>query len=59
MPGWWVAGNGRSGMGGADLQFADPIYKGRINPYIQEKAGDRFEDFTPEEWTIIRGSSDL
>lgn len=40
-------------------QFADPIYLGRINPTIKAIAGDAYPDFTPEEWKIIRGSSDL
>jgi len=39
--------------------FADPIYLGHYPPYLRELLGDRALDFTPEEWTVVKGSSDF
>ena len=41
------------------MQFADPIYKGRLNPTVSEMIGDKFADFSEEEWAMIKGSSEL
>lgn len=39
--------------------FADPIYLGRLNPMGKNLDKRGLLDFSPEEWSLIRGSSDL
>ncbi|KAF9258336.1 glycoside hydrolase family 1 protein [Marasmius fiardii PR-910] len=39
--------------------FADPVYLGHYPPYMREVLGDRMPDFTPEEWKVVKGSSDF
>ncbi|KAF9045018.1 glycoside hydrolase family 1 protein [Panaeolus papilionaceus] len=39
--------------------YADPIYLGFYPPYMREVLGDRMPDFTPDEWAIVKGSSDF
>ncbi|KAJ2920434.1 hypothetical protein H1R20_g8959, partial [Candolleomyces eurysporus] len=39
--------------------YADPVYLGFYPPYMREVLGDRMPDFTPEEWSIVKGSSDF
>ncbi|PPR01069.1 hypothetical protein CVT26_016016 [Gymnopilus dilepis] len=39
--------------------FADAIHLGHYPPYMREVLGDRMPDFTPEEWAIVKGSSDF
>lgn len=38
--------------------FADPIFLGRPNPTVAKLAPEAY-NFTEEEWTMLRGSSDL
>ncbi|PPQ65081.1 hypothetical protein CVT24_003035, partial [Panaeolus cyanescens] len=39
--------------------YADPIYLGFYPPYMREVLGDRMPDYTPDEWAIVKGSSDF
>ncbi|KAL1757376.1 glycoside hydrolase family 1 protein [Schizophyllum commune] len=39
--------------------FADPIYLGHYPEYMREVLGDRLPTFTPEEWEVVKGSSDF
>ncbi|KAF4613289.1 hypothetical protein D9613_010794 [Agrocybe pediades] len=39
--------------------FADPVYLGFYPPYMREVLGNRMPDFTPDEWAIVKGSSDF
>jgi beta-glucosidase len=39
--------------------FADPIYKGHYPASLKNMLGDRLPDFTPEEMSVVRGSSDF
>ncbi|KAJ2915709.1 hypothetical protein MD484_g4709, partial [Candolleomyces efflorescens] len=39
--------------------YADPVYLGFYPPYMREVLGDRMPDFTPQEWSIVKGSSDF
>jgi len=39
--------------------FADPIYLGFYPPYMREMLGDRLPDFTEDEWTLVKHSSDF
>ncbi|KAF8179838.1 beta-glucosidase [Pholiota molesta] len=39
--------------------FADSIYLGFYPPYMREVLGDRMPDFTPDEWAVVKGSSDF
>ncbi|KAI0371234.1 beta-glucosidase 1A [Pilatotrama ljubarskyi] len=40
-------------------RFADPIYKGHYPSVVKEMIGDRLPDFTDEEISIVKGSSDF
>jgi beta-glucosidase len=35
------------------------VYLGFYPPYMREVLGDRMPDFTPEEWKLVKGSSDF
>jgi beta-glucosidase len=37
----------------------DPVYLGHYPPYMREVLGDRMPDFTPEEWALVKGSSEF
>lgn len=37
----------------------DPIYLGHYPDYMKQVLGDRLPEFTSEEWTIVKGSSDF
>jgi beta-glucosidase len=39
--------------------FADPVYLGHYPPYMREVLGSRMPDFSPEEWALVKGSSDF
>ncbi|TFK22418.1 beta-glucosidase [Coprinopsis marcescibilis] len=39
--------------------YADAVYLGFYPPYMREVLGSRMPDFTPEEWAIVKGSSDF
>ncbi|KAF9476097.1 beta-glucosidase [Pholiota conissans] len=39
--------------------FADAIYLGFYPPYMREVLGNRMPDFTPDEWALVKGSSDF
>ncbi|KAF9531231.1 glycoside hydrolase family 1 protein [Crepidotus variabilis] len=39
--------------------YADSVHLGFYPPYMREVLGDRMPDFTPEEWEIVKGSSDF
>ena len=39
--------------------FADPIYLGKYPEYMREMLGDRLPDFTEEEWSVVKDSSDF
>lgn len=39
--------------------FADPIYKGHMNSMALEVSKGALGDFSPEEWRLVAGSSDL
>jgi beta-glucosidase len=38
--------------------FADPVFLGRESALMREMLGDRLPTFTPEEWELLRDSSD-
>lgn len=37
----------------------DPIYLGYYPPYLKEVLGDRLPEFSAEEWSVVKGSSDF
>ena len=37
----------------------DPVYLGLYPPYMREVLGDRMPDFTQDEWSVVKGSSDF
>jgi len=39
--------------------FQDPVYLGHYPEYMKQVLGDRLPEFTAEEWTIVKGSSDF
>ncbi|CAM9337610.1 unnamed protein product [Pylaiella littoralis] len=39
--------------------FADPIYKGDYPEVMRQRCGDRLPEFTAEEKTLLKGSSDF
>ncbi|KIJ07835.1 glycoside hydrolase family 1 protein, partial [Paxillus involutus ATCC 200175] len=39
--------------------FADPIYLGHYPEYMKQMLRDRLPEFTPEEWLVVKGSSDF
>jgi len=39
--------------------YADCIYLGHYPPYMRQVLGNRLPDFTPDEWAIVKGSSDF
>ncbi|KAF8840142.1 glycoside hydrolase family 1 protein [Paxillus ammoniavirescens] len=39
--------------------FADPIHLGHYPEYMKQMLRDRLPEFTPEEWLIVKGSSDF
>ncbi|ORX36109.1 glycoside hydrolase family 1 protein [Kockovaella imperatae] len=39
--------------------FADPIFLGHESKIMREMLGDRLPTFTPEEWCLVKGSSDF
>lgn len=39
--------------------YADPIYLGYYPEYMKQVLGDRLPEFTSEEWTVVKGSSDF
>ncbi len=39
--------------------YADPVYLGFYPDYMKKMLGDRLPDFTPEEWGLVKGSSDF
>ncbi|KAF6758049.1 beta-glucosidase [Ephemerocybe angulata] len=41
------------------LASLDPVYLGFYPPYMREVLGDRMPDFTEEEWSVVKGSSDF
>jgi hypothetical protein len=38
--------------------FADPIFLGRESVLMRQMLGERLPTFTPEEWELLRDSSD-
>lgn len=39
--------------------WADSVHLGYYPPYMRQVLGDRLPDFTPDEWAIVKGSSDF
>lgn len=39
--------------------YADPVYLGFYPDHMKKMLGDRLPDFTPEEWALVKGSSDF
>lgn len=39
--------------------FSDPVYLGSYPAQMKEALGERLEDFTEDEWKLIKGSSDF
>jgi beta-glucosidase len=39
--------------------YADPVYLGFYPDHMKKMLGDRLPDFTPEEWKLVKGSSDF
>ena len=37
----------------------DPVFLGKYPEYMKQVLGDRLPEFTSEEWTIVKGSSDF
>ena len=37
----------------------DPIYLGNYPEYMKQILGNRLPEFTSEEWTVVKGSSDF
>ena len=37
----------------------DPIYLGGYPEYMKQTLGTRLPEFTPEEWAVVKGSSDF
>ncbi|KAG9029116.1 hypothetical protein FRB95_005659 [Tulasnella sp. JGI-2019a] len=64
---WVEPIDGSAGAKAASLQandimlgwFADPIYLGKHNETVKRIAGPALDDFTPEEWSLIYGSSEF
>ncbi|KAG8798749.1 Beta-glucosidase 1B [Serendipita sp. 398] len=39
--------------------YADPVYLGFYPYHMKKMLGDRLPDFSPEEWALVKGSSDF
>lgn len=39
--------------------YADPVYLGFYPDHMKKMLGNRLPDFTPEEWALVKGSSDF
>ncbi|THH21387.1 hypothetical protein EW146_g134 [Bondarzewia mesenterica] len=39
--------------------YADPIYLGCYPEYMKQMLGERLPDFAPDEWAVVKGSSDF
>ncbi|TDL27833.1 glycoside hydrolase family 1 protein [Rickenella mellea] len=39
--------------------FADPVYLGFYPEHMKKMLGERMPEFTAEEWTVVKGSSDF
>ncbi|KAJ9092194.1 hypothetical protein QFC21_006940 [Naganishia friedmannii] len=54
--GWSVSGETLNASRFRANTFTD---NGRVNPVLKERFGDTFLDFSPQEWNVIKGSSDF
>jgi len=39
--------------------YADPVYLGFYPDHMKKMLGDRLPEFSPEEWALVKGSSDF
>jgi beta-glucosidase/6-phospho-beta-glucosidase/beta-galactosidase len=39
--------------------YADPVYLGFYPEHMKTMLGDRLPEFSPEEWALVKGSSDF
>jgi beta-glucosidase len=39
--------------------YADPVYLGFYPEHMRKMLGDRLPEFSPEEWALVKGSSDF